>query len=79
MTELDTLGHGAHMLVLCGMYFLAKSDKIGWLLRILGELGWVVIGLRMGMTSIWMWGLLFVAVDAKGYCTWYLKEINGGD
>jgi hypothetical protein len=70
MLEYDLLGHVFYFLLAVGMYLLAGKNGCGWLFRLVGELGWVYIGVVTGMTSIWMWGLAFVILDLKGYASW---------
>lgn len=71
MTELQNyVGHFAYSLVFLGMFMVARKQVSGWVFRLLGELLWVVIGFQMGASSIWGWGLAFIAVDVIGYWSW---------
>ena len=74
MNQFDAAGHIAYFFIALGMFYLARQQKIGWAFRFAGELGWFTIGILMGMTSIWMWGLLFLYIDVKGYFTWRESE-----
>lgn len=67
---LDIAGHIAYIFVLFGLWLLTKKSKWGFVSRFIGELGWVIIGIIMGMTSIWTWGLAFMTVDVVGYWRW---------
>jgi hypothetical protein len=74
MSELDFFGHWFYFFIAVGMWFLHAKDKRGWLIRLAGELGWVGLGLAMGMSSIVFWGLVFMYIDLKGYSTWLEEE-----
>jgi len=74
MNPLDIAGHFAYASIALGMWRLGKKDKRGWILRFVGELGWIAVGLLMGYTSIWMWGILFLGIDIKGYYEWWKWE-----
>jgi hypothetical protein len=49
------------------MYLLSQHERFGWVCRFLGELIWVAIGIYLGMTSIWIWGFIFMLIDLRGY------------
>jgi hypothetical protein len=36
-------------------------------MRAVGELIWLTIGVRMGMSAIWAWGLIFLGIDLFGW------------
>lgn len=76
---IDLAGHVAYLFVAVGMFLLSKKSKWGWVCRFTGEIGWVIIGLIMGMTSIWMWGLLFMALDFNGFHAWRRMEKSNAD
>jgi len=66
----DIGGHVFYVLIFIGTNLIAKKNNVGWLLRLLGELGWTLIGVYMEMTSIWVWGIIFTFNDAYGYVKW---------
>ena len=74
MNDLDLAGHIFYIFLACGVYLLSKKDINGWLYRLVGETGWVALGLIMGMTSIWIWGLIFMVIDIRGFLEWRKKE-----
>lgn len=63
----DLAGHASYVLLASGLFLISRGHKIGWLLRAFGEIGWLVIGFVLGMSSIWGWGLAFVALDLNAY------------
>jgi hypothetical protein len=67
---LDGLGHLFYLLIFLGMVMISKKHEVGWLLRLAGETGWAVLGLYMGLTSIWIWAVPFIYIDTKGYLLW---------
>lgn len=71
---LDLCGHFFYALLALGMVLLARKSRWGWVLRFAGEIGWIAIGLEMGMSSMWTWGALFLVMDVYGYVNW--RETN---
>jgi len=71
---LDFLGHIAYIGIFVGQVGLARKKLWGWIFRCLGTFGWVLIGLAMGMTSIWIWGLVFMAIDIFGFIKWRKQQ-----
>ena len=70
MTKLDFFGHWAYFFIFMGMMLLSERDHRGWVFRFAGEIGWICIGMLMGMTSIVAWGFAFLVVDGLGYLKW---------
>ena len=67
MSSADRVGHIANVLLAGGMLALALDQElVGWGVRLAGELIWVWIGLRVGLSSIWTWGVLFALIHAGG-------------
>ncbi len=67
---LDFFGHIGYFLLVIGQLCLTKKYIVGWILRFCGELTWTIIGLIMNMSSIWIWGIIFMFVDLKGFINW---------
>ena len=70
MDTLDLFGHAGYILLLVGQLLITKKRKIGFLIRLVGELGWGVIGLALGMSSIVIWSLVFAVVEVVGWVRW---------
>lgn len=66
----DALGHVGYLLLIVGQTMITQTIPGGFVIRASGELLWVAIGIRMRMSSIWLWGLAFTAVDIYGWLTW---------
>lgn len=66
---LDLFGFIAYSFVLLGMYLIAKKKRVGWIIKLIGDLGWVGIGLIMSpmMFSIVFVEVGFSIVDVIGY------------
>ena len=67
---IDLLGHIGYIFIASGMYLLSQKDGLGWVCRFMGEMLWVGIGLYINMTSIWVWGVVFMIIDLYGLMTW---------
>ncbi len=52
--------------MIVGMGMLALGLPLGWAPRLAGEMTWVIVGLRMKMSSIWSWGAVFCCIDIYG-------------
>jgi hypothetical protein len=68
--SLDVWGHMGYVLIASGMAFLAAKNRLGWVLRFLGESIWIGVGVALGMSSIWFWGFVFLLIDLNGYWRW---------
>lgn len=66
MLQLDIIGHISYLALAIGMWRIGNGDGSGWAFRFLGELGWVGISLKLGLTSGVIWGAVFLALDAFG-------------
>ena len=74
MTKVDFFGHWFYFFLFIGMLLLQSKDYRGWAFRFAGEVGWIGIGLVMGMSSIWLWGFAFMVVDVLGYLKWQKEQ-----
>ena len=70
---IDLIVHVCYLFLFAGMVLIRRRNKIGWVLWFLGEFGWVLIGIKLGLTSVWVWGILFCAIDLNA-----LKKWNSG-
>ena len=70
MTTIDVIGHIGYFYIALGVWLLSYKNKYGWMCRFVGEGIWIVLGITMQITSIWMWGILFMFLDTKGYYKW---------
>jgi len=71
---IDVYGHIFYAFLLAGMICIAFGLRVGWWLRVIGELGWVGLGFVLGLSSIVVWGLLFIAIDLVGAYRWATDE-----
>jgi hypothetical protein len=67
---IDLLGHFFYVWILLGVVLLSSKNKWGWACRLVGEVGWVVLGFMMNMSSIWAWGFAFVFIDICAFIGW---------
>ncbi len=64
---IDAFGHVFYAIIMIGMFQIGRDRALGWALRFAGDTGWCVLGVMMGMTSIWIWGILFLTIDVIGW------------
>ena len=74
MSKIDWFGHWFYFFLFIGMLLLQAKDYRGWAFRFAGEIGWIGIGFYLGMSSIWLWGFAFMAVDVLGYFKWQKEQ-----
>lgn len=74
----DTYGHLFYISILVGTILLTKKNKYGWLTRVVGDIGWVVVGYFIGMNSIILWSSVFALNDLRGYLLWKWSENEDG-
>lgn len=69
MTGLDLCGFIAYFFVLGGMFLIAKKHRMGWLVKLIGDLGWVGISFFLNpiMYSIMFVEFAFSLIDIYGY------------
>jgi hypothetical protein len=67
---LDLWGHVGYMLLFLGQVAVTRKKAWGFGLRWAGEVIWLTLGVQMGMSSIWVWGLFGLAVEAYGWWSW---------
>ena len=72
---IDFFGHLAYASIMVGMFLLARRNAYGWVARLLGDAGWVAIGFALGMSSIILWGFVFIVLDVTGWLEWREKKI----
>lgn len=70
----DIVGHIGYLFTAVGLVLLRQKNKKGWIVRLIGEVIWTLLGVYMQMSSIWLWGLIFIVVDLSGYEEWRRKE-----
>ena len=70
----DIFGHLGYSLILAGMFLVSKKNAWGWFFRLLGEIIWLIIGVYLEMSSMVLWGLVFVALDVRTFYTWLRED-----
>jgi len=70
MDVIDIAGHFGYFLIFIGLVMISMKERIGWIFRLLGELLWVAIGISIGMSALWVWGLVFIIVDLVAWKVW---------
>lgn len=70
MSNVDLCGHVFYAFIFGGLVLLSKRNILGWPVRLVGEAGWLGIGIYLNLTSVWAWGAVFVAMDLYGFYTW---------
>ena len=67
---IDFFGHLFYLSIMGGQALLTHSMRIGWGLRLTGDAGWAALGAIMGMSSIFVWGVMFTILDLYGFYEW---------
>lgn len=66
----DLAGWAAYIVLFCGTLILQNKSKFGWVFRAAGNLMWCVLGWHLQLTSVMVWGVIFMAMDVRGYLKW---------
>lgn len=66
----NAVGHIGYIFIVMGMLLLAEQNTYGWAFRAIGEVLWLVVGIRMRLSSIWFWALVFIGLDIYGFTSW---------
>lgn len=76
---IDVFGHIGYVTLVLGVLMISHHRAQGWILRCLGSGIWFFIGLEMGMSSIWVWSAVFMAMDFYGWMQWRNWQKARGD
>jgi len=76
LNQIDIIGHVGYFCLWYGNLMIARMNLAGWIWRFLGETIWTIIGWYLGLTSIWMWGIVFLGTDAIGYYRWKHEQTS---
>lgn len=71
---IDFLGHIFYSCVLIGTVLIGWKNKWGWLVRGAGEAGWIGIGFALDLSSIWLWGFAFLAMELWNFGVWHYED-----
>lgn len=52
---LDWLGHIGYISLLAGVYLVGSKLAWGWGFYVVGCAIWIYIGIKINMTSVWIW------------------------
>ena len=63
----DALGFVAFIFVAWGMYDLSSQRARGWLIRMVGDVMWLGLGIWLGFWSITIFMTIFAVVDLRGW------------
>jgi hypothetical protein len=67
---IDLVGHIGYALIFFGTIIVGRRNKIGWILRFLGESIWLCLGIVLQLTSIYIWGIVFIFLEVFNYMKW---------
>lgn len=74
MNEVDFFGFCFYGFIFAGMWFLKHKCSIGWIYRLVGEVGWFGLGVYLGLPSIWVCSLVFAWLDYQGFFHWEQED-----
>jgi hypothetical protein len=73
----DYVGHISYSFVALGLLLLARKNILGWVCRFIGEVGWLLIGWAINMSSLWFWGSIFLVLEVYGFQSWWRDRNKG--
>ncbi len=62
---------------LSGVYLLGNKNKIGFVLFMVGSLGWAVFGVLSGSIAMTIGSLIFFTLHLRGFLSWKRIENKG--
>lgn len=71
---IDFCGHISYSIILIGIILLSHKKRVGWLVCTAGQLGWIITGIVINMTSIWTWSIVFALWNVYGYWNWKYRK-----
>ena len=75
----DVLGHIGYFSIAVGMYLVTLKNLWGFAFRFVGEVIWLVIGLLLGMSSLLIWGVIFMGIDIYGFVKWRRENAEASE
>ena len=73
---IDIVGHQAYLLIAIGSIQIARRQRIGWLIRMGGNAGWIWIGFQLALSSPVVWETVFLAINLWGWWNWRHATIS---
>ena len=73
---IDLLGHVGYIFIALGIITLGSRKAYGWLLRLVGECIWLAIGIYLQLTSLYIWGAVFIILDLSVYIKWISQNVD---
>ena len=70
MTTEDILGHVAYALLVVGNWMIGNKQIWGFSFYLVANLMWLGIGWKIGMTSIWLWEIVFLGLAIRNIWKW---------
>ena len=67
---IDFLGHVAYFFILLGTYLISKKKVYGWVVKIIGDIIWLILGIYLGLSSIWVWEFGFIITALYAIKSW---------
>ena len=74
MNEIDFFGYWGYFFIFAGLYYIGAKEPAGWFMRLFGETIWIILGFILGVSSIWVGGLAFVALDFYNLQKWKMEQ-----
>lgn len=71
---IDLFGHLGYVLLLFGQWLLVHRRVSGWLFRLVGGAIWLVLGIILNLSSIYLWTAAFLVMDFRGWRRWAKRE-----
>lgn len=70
LTFEDRIGHVGYALMALGTLFIAEKIVWGWPIHLVGSVVWIWLGMRLKMSSIFLWEIGWVILSLWGWWRW---------
>ena len=71
---LDLFGFFSYACIFYGLYLIGRKEKSGWVVKLIGDAGWVAIGWQLEMASIFAPEACIAMMDVYFIYKWFFDE-----
>jgi hypothetical protein len=67
---IDLFGHVAYILIFSGGWLIGRQCRIGWIAYFVGNLGWLALGIALGLQSVIFWSFVGCLLNVYNWHQW---------
>lgn len=70
MDPADIVGHVGYAMLVVGNWMIGNKQIWGFAWYFVANVIWLCIGWHIGMTSIWVWEIVFLILCVRNFLKW---------